>query len=63
LSRAGDVRICDLAAELGLTKGTVSRAINGYEDISKNTRQRVMEAAGEFGFRIPNQLSIIAMTA
>ena len=45
LSRAGDVRISDLAAELGLTKGTVSRALNGYEDISKKTRQRVMEAA------------------
>ena len=50
LSRAGDVRISDLAAELGLTKGTVSRALNGYEDISKKTRQRVKEAAKKRGY-------------
>ena len=41
--KSGEVRISDLAAELGLTKGTVSRALNGYEDISKKTRKRVMD--------------------
>ncbi|GIS37198.1 MAG: hypothetical protein Ct9H90mP9_2280 [Pseudomonadota bacterium] len=40
----------DLAGELGLTKGTVSRALNGYEDISKKTRKRVMEAATKRGY-------------
>ena len=48
--KSGEVRISDLAAELGLTKGTVSRALNGYEDISKKTRKRVMEAATKRGY-------------
>ena len=43
--KSSEVRINDLALELGLTKGTVSRALNGYEDISKKTRQRVKEVA------------------
>ena len=48
--RSGDVRISDLALELGLTKGTVSRALNGYEDISKRTRQRVTHVARMRGY-------------
>jgi len=43
-----------LAAHLGLTVGTVSRALNGYSDISKATRERVRQAADELGYR-PNQ--------
>ena len=42
-----------LAAHLGLTEGTVSRALNGYSDISEKTRQRIREAADELGYR-PN---------
>lgn len=43
-----------LAAHLGLTVGTVSRALNGYADISPVTRERVQRAADELGYR-PNQ--------
>ncbi|MEM6594777.1 MAG: LacI family DNA-binding transcriptional regulator [Pseudomonadota bacterium] len=38
---------------MGLTVGTVSRAMNGYPDIAKSTRDRVLEAARELGYR-PN---------
>lgn len=40
-----------LAAHLGLTVGTVSRAMNGYSDISSATRERVQRAAKELGYR------------
>lgn len=43
-----------LAAHLGLTVGTVSRALNGYSDISAVTRERVQRAATELGYS-PNQ--------
>ena len=34
-----------LASELGLAEGTVSRALNGYPDISAATRERVQTFA------------------
>ena len=40
----------DLADHLRLSKGTVSRALNGYPDISPHTRQRVEEAARRFDY-------------
>lgn len=43
-----------VAAHLGLTVGTVSRALNSYPDISLTTRDRVRRAADELGYR-PNQ--------
>ena len=45
------VTISQLAEALGLTKGTVSRALNGYPDISDSTRQRVMRQAERMGYR------------
>ncbi len=48
--KKGEVRISDLALELGLTKGTVSRALNGYDDISIRTRQRVTQVARMRGY-------------
>lgn len=42
-----------LSQHLGLTEGTVSRAINNYKDISPRTRERVKKAADELGYR-PN---------
>jgi LacI family transcriptional regulator len=47
----GRVTINDLAAELGLAKGTVSRALNGYPDIAEGTRLRVSRAAERMGYR------------
>ncbi len=45
------VTISQLADTLGLTKGTVSRAMNGYPDISDSTRQRVVKQAERMGYR------------
>jgi LacI family transcriptional regulator len=45
------VTINDLAAELGLAKGTVSRALNDYPDIAEATRLRVSRTAERMGYR------------
>lgn len=42
-----------LSESLGLSQTTVSRALNGYSDVSEATRQRVMEAATKLGYQ-PN---------
>lgn len=44
------VTISNVAEALGLTKGTVSRALNGYPDISDGTRQRVRRQAEIMGY-------------
>lgn len=48
--RSGRVTITDVAASLGLAKGTVSRALNGYPDIAESTRLRVTQAAHRLGY-------------
>ncbi|WP_316651848.1 LacI family DNA-binding transcriptional regulator [Ovoidimarina sediminis] len=45
------VTISQVADALGLTKGTVSRALNGYPDISPSTRVRVQAQAQRMGYR------------
>ncbi|MEP2784917.1 MAG: substrate-binding domain-containing protein [Pseudoruegeria sp.] len=45
------ITISDVADALGLTKGTVSRALNGYSDISDGTRIRVEKKVKELGYR------------
>lgn len=49
--RQDRVTISDLSRELGLTKGTISRALNGYTDISERTRLRVEKTAERMGYR------------
>lgn len=46
----GAVTLKDLAAKLGLSTTTVSRALAGYSDVAEATRQRVLEAAEEMGY-------------
>jgi LacI family transcriptional regulator len=46
----GSVTLKDLAAALGLSITTVSRALAGYSDVAESTRQRVLEAAEEMGY-------------
>jgi LacI family transcriptional regulator len=48
------VTIRDVAAELGLSITTVSRALNGYPDVGERTRKRVAEVARRLGYR-PNR--------
>ena len=45
--------IYDVAQETGLSVSTVSRALNGYSDVSAKTRARVVEAAEKLGY-VPN---------
>ena len=42
-----------LSRALGLSPTTVSRALNGYAEVSESTRQRVVVAAAELGYK-PN---------
>ncbi|MFN6997338.1 MAG: LacI family DNA-binding transcriptional regulator [Aquincola tertiaricarbonis] len=43
-----------LSARLGLSATTVSRALNGYDDVSAKTRERVERMARELGYQ-PNR--------
>ncbi len=40
----------DIAQELGISKGTVSKALNGARDVSRKTQQAVLEKAVELGY-------------
>lgn len=40
-----------LARDLGLSISTVSRALNGYEDVSPATRERIFKRARELGYK------------
>ena len=45
------VTINDVADHLGMSKSTVSRALNNYKDISEITRLRVAKAASQLGYK------------
>lgn len=45
-----------LAKNLGVSETTVSRALNGYPEVSERTRQRVLAAAEAVGYR-PNPMA------
>lgn len=45
------VTIADLARQLGLSKASVSYALNGRKGVSDQTRQRVRDLADELGFQ------------
>lgn len=49
-SRPQRATINDVAAAIGVSKGTVSRALNGYTDIAEATRLRISKAAQELGY-------------
>ncbi|WP_329406407.1 LacI family transcriptional regulator [Streptomyces sp. NBC_00704] len=50
----GRARLTDVAALAGVSVGTASKALNGGGRMRPETRQRVMDAVAELGFR-PNQ--------
>ena len=45
-----------LANQLGVSKTTVSRALNGYPEVNVRTRERVLKAAQEAGYQ-PNPMA------
>jgi LacI family transcriptional regulator len=45
------VTILDVAAEAGVSRQTVTRAMNGMDDIKDSTRRRVLAAAERLGYR------------
>jgi len=49
--RKDAISIAGLALHLGLSEGTISRALNNYPDIAEKTRKRVRDAANELGYQ------------
>jgi LacI family transcriptional regulator len=49
-----DVNLKQLSQMLGLSQTTVSRALNGYPEVSRETRERVLAAVRDTGYR-PNK--------
>lgn len=45
------VKIEDISRHLGISVSTVSKALNGYVDVSQATKDRVLLAASEMGYR------------
>jgi LacI family transcriptional regulator len=50
------VRLQDIAGDLGVSLITVSKAVRGMEDISEETRQRVLKGMAELEYR-PNMMA------
>lgn len=50
------VRIVDIAKRVNRSITTVSRALNGYEDVSPETRQLIIDTAEEMGYT-PNSIA------
>lgn len=51
-----DITIKDIAKKLGVSYSSVSRALNGKEGVSEETRRLIVEAADQMGYR-PNELA------
>ena len=51
-----NITIKDVAKELGVSYSSISRALNGKEGVSEETRQRIVEAAERMGYQ-PNELA------
>ena len=50
----------ELSKNLGLSQTTVSRALNGYPEVSASTRQRVQDAARTYNYRPSNRAKGLA---
>lgn len=47
------VTIYDIAKKLGISTATVSRALNGHDDVKKSTKEKIVKIADEMGY-LPN---------
>lgn len=53
------VRVSDIASALGLSRNTVSKALNGSPGIAQETRQRILEQAVRMNYKMMgSQLSM-----
>ena len=50
-SNGGKLTIYDIAQKMNLSIATVSRALNGKEDVNEETRKRILETAREMGYK------------
>ncbi|MPW18793.1 Transcriptional regulator, LacI family [Paraburkholderia piptadeniae] len=50
------MKLKDLAHKLGMSRTTVSRALNGHPEVSERTRERVIAVAASVGYR-PNTIA------
>lgn len=48
----------DIARQLGVSKGTVSKALSGATDVSETTRKSVVEMAVELGYSRVNRADV-----
>ncbi|MCR5215992.1 MAG: LacI family transcriptional regulator [Lachnospiraceae bacterium] len=55
------VSVKDIAAECKVSVATVSKALNGYSDISEVTRRMIKEKAAEMGY-LPNMAAVALKT-
>jgi LacI family transcriptional regulator len=55
------VTILDVAREAGVVPSTVSRVLNGYPDVSEETRARVLEVIKQLGYK-PNRAARVFRT-
>jgi DNA-binding LacI/PurR family transcriptional regulator len=44
------MNITELSKKLGISVGTISKALNGYHGVSEKTKERVQQAAKEYGY-------------
>jgi len=54
-AKAGRPLLATVAAAAGVSVPTVSKVINGREDVARNTRVRVQAALDELGYISPGQ--------
>ena len=47
--------IKEIAAEAGVSKTTVSLALNGHKGVSDETRTRILEIARRMNYRLPSE--------
>lgn len=58
---AATVKLSDIAQRLGLSLTTVSRALNGYDDVSNETKETVRRMAEEMGYVVNRRARALAL--